>query len=481
MREISLNPQSLQWRGSPRLTRSISNDSITTEEEAKKNIVHGTWLQMVWGILLDYSTISTIHGIRYILERRRSWWESAIFLCSRLILQILLTWKSTPVIVTFSDKSTPIWEIPFPSIVVCPESRTVNGTFNFTEAYHNVMDNPSIDNFSNLSSRDYEYLQTLSQICDVDLVDRLKFRETANPIDVLGVMASLAPTINYTVPVGIFHKKLFFPDGYFTTVFTDLGVCHQFNGIHQSELLRYPSFENFTFAGEVQKKSTWSVSEGYDKNTDDETVYPLRAQISGKKGGLQLVTQGLLADIDYLCRGAVEGFSLQLLAPDEFPAANKQYIRASFRKETNLIIKPTLMTTADNLRDSPWQSRHCFFADERYLRFFKTYSQDKCAFECLTNYTYAKCNCVKFSMPHTKDMPICQAADIQCYYQAEDDLLRNEFEFELSGKSKDFTSCNCLPACTSLKYEVEIGETKLYYEELLRAFRETDYSKENPG
>ncbi|XP_037915200.1 pickpocket protein 28-like [Hermetia illucens] len=315
----------------------------------------------------------------------------------------------------------------------------------------------------------------------LNLVNRLKFRKTASPIDVLEVMASLAPTINYTVPFLKFNVCIFFPDGYFTTVFTDLGVCHQFNGIHQSELLRYPSFENFTFAGEVQKKSTWSLSEGYAKNTDEETVYPQRARISGKKGGIFLAIQGLLADIDYLCRGAVEGFSLQLLAPDEFPAAHKQYIRGSFGKDVGMIIKPSLITTSDNLRDSPWQSRHCFFADERYLRFFKTYSQDKCAFECLTNYTYAKCNCVKFSMPHTKDMPICQAADIPCYYQAEDDLLRNEFEFELSGKSKDFTSCNCLPACTSLKYEVEIGETKLYYEELLRALRDTDYMIENSG
>lgn len=43
--------------------------------------------------------------------------------------------------------------------------------------------------------------------------------------------------------------------------------------------------------------------------------------------------------------------------------------------------------------------RQCFFNNERYLRFFKLYTQANCELECLTNHTLKECSCVKFSMP----------------------------------------------------------------------------------
>ncbi|CAD7089096.1 unnamed protein product [Hermetia illucens] len=470
-----------------RSNSQFSDVSQTTEVEAKQNIIFGNPAQAAWGILLDYSRISTVHGVRYMVARKRPWWErilwicifvAAICICARLIAKIWLKWETTPVIVSFSEKTTPIWEIPFPSVVLCPESRTVNGTFNFTEAFYQVIDNPSRDKFDNISTTDYENLQTLSQICDADLVERLKFK-ISEPIDVLDTMVSLAPTINYTMPFGMFKHKVFFPDGYFTTVFTDLGVCHQFNGMHQSEILHFPSTTNFTFEGEVYRESTWSVDEGYRTRANDNNTYPWRVETAGARGGLFLSLQGRIQDIDYLCRGSVEGFSIQLLSPDEFPAANKQYVRVPFNKDVQLLITPQYITTSENVKHYSAERRGCFFNEERSLKFFKKYTQNNCVLECLTNYTLTKCGCVKFSMPRTKDMPICQASDILCYQTAEDDLLRDQFEHGLIGYS-DSPDCNCLPACTSIVYQVEISEAHFDVYKVLEAYRE-NYTDENPG
>lgn len=41
-------------------------------------------------------------------------------------------------IVSFAEKSTPVWAIPFPAVTICPETKTYMDKLNFTDAY-NVM------------------------------------------------------------------------------------------------------------------------------------------------------------------------------------------------------------------------------------------------------------------------------------------------------------------------------------------------------
>lgn len=37
--------------------------------------------------------------------------------CSIMIMKIYEKWQNTPVIVSFAEKSTPVWQIPFPGIM----------------------------------------------------------------------------------------------------------------------------------------------------------------------------------------------------------------------------------------------------------------------------------------------------------------------------------------------------------------------------
>lgn len=42
----------------------------------------------------------------------------------------------SPVIVSFAEKSTPVWAIPFPAVTICPETKTYMNLLNFTDVYN---------------------------------------------------------------------------------------------------------------------------------------------------------------------------------------------------------------------------------------------------------------------------------------------------------------------------------------------------------
>ncbi len=81
-----------------------------------------------WGLFMDYSANSTVHGVKYLGERKRHWSERAFWLvafiiavygCGNLIINIYIKWQQTPVIVSFAEKSTPVWSVPFPAVTIC--------------------------------------------------------------------------------------------------------------------------------------------------------------------------------------------------------------------------------------------------------------------------------------------------------------------------------------------------------------------------
>lgn len=52
--------------------------------------------------------------------------------CIVSIYMVYKKWDRSPVIVSFATRGTPIYTIPFPSVTVCPEAKSVQYFFNFT-------------------------------------------------------------------------------------------------------------------------------------------------------------------------------------------------------------------------------------------------------------------------------------------------------------------------------------------------------------
>lgn len=60
---------------------------------------------------------------------------AALYFGVSQIAQTYDKWMNAPVIVTFATTQTPIWNVPFPAITICPEVKSQKSLFNYTDIY----------------------------------------------------------------------------------------------------------------------------------------------------------------------------------------------------------------------------------------------------------------------------------------------------------------------------------------------------------
>lgn len=187
--------------------------------------------------------------------------------------------------------------------------------------------------------------------------------------------------------------------------------------------------------------------------------------------GLNIILKLPAPDLEYICRGAFQGF--KIVMPGEIPNLSKQFLRVPLGQEVMIGVHPTMITSQGLTGHLP-ERRQCFFSDERELRFFKVYTKSTCELECLTNYTYRSCGCVKFSMPRDDSMKVCNQSQIQCYVAAEKALMLTDLKQCLRkapGVNKHGqTDCNCLSSCTSINYEAELSQSEFDYVNFFKSF-----------
>lgn len=75
-------------------------------------------------VFFEYSRSSTVHGVRYLCDKRRHWSErmwwiisvsTSIIMCAGFLFGCWSKWTISPLIITFADEATPISNIPFPT------------------------------------------------------------------------------------------------------------------------------------------------------------------------------------------------------------------------------------------------------------------------------------------------------------------------------------------------------------------------------
>ncbi|GAB0099479.1 pickpocket protein 28 [Sergentomyia squamirostris] len=466
--------------GAKHETDSLTMSDAPTELEMRRRIKYGAPLTAAWGLFSDYCNNSTIHGVKYLGERRRPWMERAwwvivfvlsIYGCSRLIWNVWNKWDQSPVIVSFAEKSTPVWQIPFPAVTICPETKSKREFLNYTEVYHLFR---SAEPEYNLTDEQIAKFEAVSQVCDAHLVADTKIGENTTDSKCAEYLREMAPTAEEIL---FFCKWRNTPDtceDLFTDILTEEGFCYTFNALNSSEIYRESALhDDFVFHTHNKTSEHWTLEDGYTPEAS-LTPFPVRVLGAGARAGLFILLRLYEYDLDYICRGPVQGFKILLHTPGEIPQVSKQYFRVPLNQEVVVSVKPNMITTSDGLRDYSPNRRQCFFNHERYLRYFKIYTQQNCELECLSNFTRSKCGCVKFSMPRDPDTPICGAANIGCYNEAEDQLLQREIKEGLQDSKlnvKGQTQCNCLPACTSIAYDAEISQADFDWESLFIAYK----------
>jgi hypothetical protein len=79
-----------------------------------------------------------------LISNCRIWWFIVFIIClaacTTCIFFVYKKWEQSPVIVNFANRGTPIYEIPFPAVTICSESKSASEKFNFTKIMHKKED-----------------------------------------------------------------------------------------------------------------------------------------------------------------------------------------------------------------------------------------------------------------------------------------------------------------------------------------------------
>lgn len=63
----------------------------------------------------------------------------ALIVCGSLINNVYTKWNQSPVIVSFAEKLTPVWEIPFPAVTICPDIKSNIEYLDFSRTFNHMM------------------------------------------------------------------------------------------------------------------------------------------------------------------------------------------------------------------------------------------------------------------------------------------------------------------------------------------------------
>uniref|UniRef100_A0A182PN36 Pickpocket n=1 Tax=Anopheles epiroticus TaxID=199890 RepID=A0A182PN36_9DIPT len=407
-------------------------------------------------VFRDYCCNSSIHGFKYFVGSSRTrvekiFWVSmcvlSIYGCGGLIRTVYDKWMRSPVVVTFAEKPTPVYDIPFPAVTICPITKVKSNVLNFTAVYQRV-----IDGGGSFTEDEYDRFLAMIQVCDFAFNKYVPMQDfDDNLVHVLKEMAIPFEELF----LGCYWRNMPVDCGeLFASTLTERGICYTFNGLSADDVLRKEEYhQEFDHLGEKRSSENWSMEHGYRPNTGLK-VYPLRVANPGSKAGLLVLMKSDLEDMDYLCGG----YQSQIHNPDEYPQISSQAIRVPMNQALTMRIDPHMITTSDNVMSYEPAKRLCYYPHERYLRFFRIYTKSNCELECLSNFTLHMCGCVQFSMPRAADVHICGLGKKQCCDTAESILQEQGLGLVDNSWKVLLQSCDCLPACIFLEYKTEMWQ-----------------------
>ncbi|XP_044253187.1 pickpocket protein 28-like [Tribolium madens] len=416
--------------------------------------------------LVQYSSSTSIHGFKYLTEKRskieKTIWSLMLLTllsgCMFMIYKVYHKYESCPVVVSFSTKDTPLYQIPFPAVTICPESKYSRKEFNYSKVYFEIMQDKEINE---TELKNFYYLTLL---CDPDLDISQRANKTVDD-QFFQVLDQVKLNVDSILHFCNFMGKYYSCDKLFTPILIDQGVCYSFNNLGREELFKKHVF-HYSDYYHVPNNShnVYDTEKGYDTNSGVDT-HPKRALMSGADNSLTVFFNYDTADTDFICNSFLQGFRVLIHNPWDVPRLTKHYFRIPVSKVVVAAIEPEIVKTSIEVRKFPPEKRKCYMNNERPLKHFKNYTQPNCYLECLTNYTLKQCGCVQFFMPRDNRTAICGSGSGNCLIRAEENLKLKDLEFKILGQ----TFCDCKPSCTNLRFNMETSHSDFYYKEYFEA------------
>jgi len=292
-------------------------------------------------------------------------------------------------------------------------------------------------------------MEALSQVCDPHLLEKIEVKSPpTSGSDIPGLLRTVSPKMGEFLLFCRFRGKLEECSHFFKEILTDEGVCYTFNMLPDSELFNGVDAEDDNSTSPIWK--SWFTSEQDEKFS----VFPHRA-LSGFDYGLNIVLNMNNSDLDYICKGPVQGFRLKVHPPNEFPKMSEGYQRIPLQSETLVAVKPTVTFTKG--------SDQCHSTSSNPLQHFKQYSYHNCMNECESQFVHSKCGCVKFWMVHNDETKICNQRQVTCVTDA-------LTEFSTTYTFENPFSCDCKPTCDNLEYNTKVSYADFEFAKVFTAY-----------
>ncbi|KAJ8920125.1 hypothetical protein NQ315_011782 [Exocentrus adspersus] len=373
-------------------------------------------LKTSWGVQGKlFFENSTLHGVRYIPEDGRPFYERFMwFVCvaistvatTVIIYNLWEKFQTNPTI-TGLDTDFHNWDVPFPAITVCMESPTTVEkihSYIFEHLERNATDQKEIEFFKHLTQLSYgSWKNFVSNYSS--LLNSTDFQRVAS-YRIKDVVFNLANTCEEVFEQCYWKLAPYnCCDGFFP-VFTENGFCYTFNSRHYEKKVpgregELPRF-NMKYIKETDKK--WSM-QFYFRSFDG--LYPIYILNSDETAGVDVQPQH------------VWDTSVDMVA---------------------FSVKQTY-TTKDTAQLSIKQ-RRCAFPDEINLKIDDTYSYSGCTRQCRMDRAMKLCGCVPFFYPEVGAYKHCSFQKMKCI----GDHLK---------EIKAVQRCSCYLGCSNTVYEVE--------------------------
>jgi acid-sensing ion channel, other len=152
--------------------------------------------------------------------------------------------------------------------------------------------------------------------------------------------------------------------------------------------------------------------------------------------------------------------------PHDTSDIRRQIFEMRLGSTVNIVLKPQMIDTAQELRDYPVSERKCYFRNEHRLKYFQEYTPNNCELECEVDLILEKCGCLLISVEskkhfsydflkanyafffskERKGIDICGfGSRPNCFWIIQLDLVQRNHE-----------PCNCLPSCTTITYDADV-------------------------
>ncbi|KPJ13455.1 Sodium channel protein Nach [Papilio machaon] len=423
------------------------------------------WLREVMKGLKQFLYEGSLHGVKYIFEPTFSFKERMIWvvilvisiaICAVNIFQLFSKWHSTPFVNVIDSLPTPIWAVPFPMVVVCPQLHLQRSFVNVSE-----IDKQSLNHFfASLVCPQMSRTKQAPQkrMTPKDNVQMQKFIVEGSPkcTDIIK-SCYWRPTQEFEWLEKECCEKMFKP------IFTDYGLCFAFNSLPLNAMNNDTQYWHKTFDKDVtQQPLNWSLDGGYPKVfPPDPTMIPLRVMASGEIHGLGVELYLNSSEHQYECDGNNLGYNVLISSPTDHVYVST-VLRLPMNKMTTIEVSPTTYKTDNALRALAPYIRQCFFQDENKLNYYEFYTDSNCKHDLWIREVKKKCHCVLYNWPRLYIWEsICSTkSDFRCIEEVrakvEEKLTYAYYEDSQEDRKAQTEFASCYPACNDILYSSQV-------------------------